>query len=125
MSLRSNTVKNPTLSNNGNGHHCNNGQSPLRWAGCGQSATASTPRHEPASNDPARLRLADTSPSADHIIEPLLSLNDLAAILNCSRRWLERERSAGRVPRPNFMTGRCPRWKPATIRRWIEGGGSI
>jgi hypothetical protein len=63
------------------------------------------------------------SPGAGHIIEPMLGLDDLATILKCSRRWLERARSAGRVPKPDFMAGRCPRWKPSTIRAWIEAGG--
>jgi hypothetical protein len=57
------------------------------------------------------------------LIEPMLSLDDLAAILKVGRRWLERERSAGRIPKPDFMAGRCPRWKPETIRQWIERGG--
>jgi hypothetical protein len=56
-------------------------------------------------------------------IEPLLSIDDLATILNCSRRLVERMRSAGKVPKPDMHVGRCPRWMPATIRRWIAGGG--
>lgn len=53
-----------------------------------------------------------------------MSLDDVATTLKVSRRWLERERSAGRVPKPDFQAGRCPRWFPETIRRWIgEGGG--
>ncbi|MGO9600991.1 MAG: hypothetical protein ACLP7Q_23665 [Isosphaeraceae bacterium] len=81
------------------------------------------PRRQPASGDPVPLKLADMPPGAGHVIEPMLSLDDLAALLKCSRRWLERERTAGRVPRPDFMAGRCPRWKPETIRRWIGEGG--
>jgi hypothetical protein len=68
-------------------------------------------------------QLADSPPSAGHTIEPLLSVADVARIVKVSRRWLERERAAGRVPRPDFMAGRCPRWRPATIRRWIGPGG--
>ena len=56
-------------------------------------------------------------------IEPLLHIDDLAALLSCSRRLVERLRSAGKVPRPDIMVGKCPRWKPATIRAWIERGG--
>ena len=88
-----------------------------------------TPRRKAASGDSGRLgvadqhKLADQPPAAGHAIEPMLSLDDLAALLNVSRRWLERERSAGRVPKPDFQAGRCPRWKPATIRGWIETGG--
>jgi hypothetical protein len=81
------------------------------------------PRLKAALDEYGHLRLADTPLSAGHVIESMLSLDDLAVILKCSRRWLERERSAGRVPKPDFMAGRCPRWKPETIRRWIEGGG--
>jgi predicted DNA-binding transcriptional regulator AlpA len=55
-------------------------------------------------------------------LEPLLSLDDVAKLLSVSRRWLERERAAGRVPKPDFMVGRCPRWRAATIRRWIGEG---
>jgi len=53
----------------------------------------------------------------------MLSIDDLAAILKCSRRLVERMRSAGKVPRPDFHAGRCPRWRAETIRRWIEAGG--
>jgi hypothetical protein len=80
------------------------------------------PRLKPVSANPGPLRRADITPSAGPI-EPMLSLDDLAIILKCSRRWLERERSAGRVPKPDFMAGRCPRWRAETIRRWIGEGG--
>jgi predicted DNA-binding transcriptional regulator AlpA len=63
-------------------------------------------------------------PNAGHIIEPLLSIDDLAAILSCSRRLIERMRSAGRLPKPDIKIGKMPRWRPETIRRWIEGGGN-
>jgi predicted DNA-binding transcriptional regulator AlpA len=60
-------------------------------------------------------------PLADWL-EPLVGLDDVAALLKVSRRWLERERAAGRVPKPDFMAGRCPRWRASTIRRWIGEG---
>lgn len=50
-------------------------------------------------------------------------LDELAAALGVSRRTLERERSAGRFPPPDRKIGKAPVWSPATIRRWIEGGG--
>ncbi len=56
-------------------------------------------------------------------IEPLLHIDDLAALLSCSRRGVERMRAAGKLPRPDIHVGKCPRWKPATIRAWIERGG--
>ncbi len=56
-------------------------------------------------------------------IEPMLGIDDLAALLSCSRRLVERMRSAGKVPRPDIKVGKMPRWRVETIRRWIEGGG--
>ena len=67
----------------------------------------------------------DTAP--DDATRPVgrlaLRLDDLADALGVSRRSLERERSAGRLPRADLTIGRMPLWKPETIRRWIEGGG--
>lgn len=57
-------------------------------------------------------------------IEPLLSMNDVAAALNCSRRTLEAWRAGKRFPRPDAMIGRSPRWKPETVRDWIGQGGT-
>ena len=79
------------------------------------------PRHVLA--DPGPLKLANTSPNAGHIIEPFLSIDDLATILRCSRRLVERMRSAGKVPKPDIKIGRMPRWKPETVRRWVDQGG--
>jgi predicted DNA-binding transcriptional regulator AlpA len=60
-------------------------------------------------------------------IAPLLKINDLARVLSCSRREIERMRSAGRLPRPDLTVGRrSPRWRPETILAWIaEGGGCL
>ena len=58
-------------------------------------------------------------------IEPLLSLNDLATVLNCSRRLVERMRAAGKVPKPDLKVGRMPRWRAEMIRRWIAHGGKL
>jgi hypothetical protein len=65
-----------------------------------------------------------TTVGAGHSIEPLLSIDDLAVILHCSRRLVERMRSAGKLPPPDLLVGRMPRWKPETIRQWIEQGGA-
>src|SRR5271157_1609347 len=56
-------------------------------------------------------------------IEPMLHIDDLAELLSCSRRLVERMRSAGKIPKPDIHVGKCPRWKPATIRTWIDRGG--
>jgi predicted DNA-binding transcriptional regulator AlpA len=58
-------------------------------------------------------------------IEPMLGIDDLATLLSCSRRLVERMRSGGKVPKPDIQIGKCPRWKPATIRAWIERGGKL
>jgi predicted DNA-binding transcriptional regulator AlpA len=56
-------------------------------------------------------------------LEPLLSIADLVRVLNASRRVVERLKSAGKLPRPDLIIGRMPRWRPDTIRQWIEQGG--
>lgn len=55
-------------------------------------------------------------------IEPLWSIDDVAAYLSCSRRLIERERSAGRFPKPHLHVGRMPRWQAETIRAWTPKG---
>jgi hypothetical protein len=50
-------------------------------------------------------------------------LDELAAALGVSRRVLERERAAGRLPKPDLHIGRMPLYRPATIRGWIAKGG--
>jgi hypothetical protein len=77
----------------------------------------------PAASDTGTRRVVDPPPGAGHIIEPMLSIDDLATILKCSRRLVERLRSAGKVPKPDFHVGRCPRWKAETVRLWIARGG--
>ena len=55
---------------------------------------------------------------AGHIIEPLLSIDDLAAILRCSRRVVERMRSAGKVPKPDVKSAGC---RDGELRRSADG----
>ena len=50
-------------------------------------------------------------------------LDEVAESLGVSRRTLERERSAGRFPRPDLQVGKIPLWRPQTIRAWIGEGG--
>jgi predicted DNA-binding transcriptional regulator AlpA len=54
----------------------------------------------------------------------LIRLDEVATALGISRRTLERERSAGRFPRPDKIIGRMPLWRPGTIEVWVEGGGN-
>ncbi len=94
------------------------------------------PRRKTTLDGPGPLRLADAidppgdprpeakrGPTQPAGFEPMLGIDDLAALLSCSRRLIDRLRSAGKVPKPDIQIGRMPRWKAATIRAWIERGG--
>jgi predicted DNA-binding transcriptional regulator AlpA len=70
------------------------------------------PYHETPSPEPAAPALRLT-----------LRLNELAPALGVSRRAIERERAAGRFPKPDLIIGRMPLWRPETILTWIAGGG--
>jgi predicted DNA-binding transcriptional regulator AlpA len=52
-----------------------------------------------------------------------LRLEEIATALGVSRRAIERERSAGRFPKPDRVIGRMPLWRVETIRAWIGGAG--
>ena len=59
--------------------------------------------------------------TAADLSDPMLSLSDLAKILNMSRRTIERERAAGHIPRPDLVLAkRTPRWFRSSIVRWIQ-----
>jgi predicted DNA-binding transcriptional regulator AlpA len=63
--------------------------------------------------------LAD-KPSTQSTDRLALRLGELAKALGISRRTLERERSAGRFPMPDFKIGKAPLWRPGTVQAWIE-----
>jgi hypothetical protein len=50
-------------------------------------------------------------------------LDELAAALGMSRRALDRERAADRLPRPDLYVGRMLLFRPETIQSWIASGG--
>ena len=57
-------------------------------------------------------------------IEPMaLRLGEVARALGVARRVIERERSAGRFPKPDLTVGKMPLWRPETIRAWLDNGG--
>jgi predicted DNA-binding transcriptional regulator AlpA len=56
-------------------------------------------------------------------ITPLLRISDLERFLVCDRRTIERLRAAGKLPRPDILIGRSPRWRASTIQTWVERGG--
>jgi len=51
-------------------------------------------------------------------------LSTVAEQLGISRRALERERSAGRFPKPDAVIGRMPLWKPETVKQWLDQRGA-
>ena len=68
---------------------------------------------------------SETGQSSDNALAArmTLRLDELAHTLGVSRRTIERERSAGRFPKPDVQVGRMPLWRPETILAWIERGG--
>jgi predicted DNA-binding transcriptional regulator AlpA len=77
------------------------------------TAASQAPTPDRAAPISPHVRLADS-------IEPLLSQEDLARVLNASRRTIERMRAAGKLPRPDLRINKMPRWKQSTIREWID-----
>ena len=69
--------------------------------------TAATVQPEAASPVPIRDRL-------------LWSWDDVAALTGLSRRFLEREVSAGRMPPPDVRIGRRACFRTATITSWLD-----
>ena len=66
-------------------------------------------------------------PEAVPIHDRLLwDLADISALTGLSRRLLERQRAAGKLPPPDMKAGRRVLWRPATIESWIsrQGGGA-
>ena len=48
-----------------------------------------------------------------------LRLDEVARAIGISRRAIERERSAGRFPKPDRQIGRMPLWRVETIRAYL------
>lgn len=56
-------------------------------------------------------------------LEPLLSIDDFAGFLNAGRRTIDRMRAAGQLPKPDLHVGKMPRWRPETVRAWMDRQG--
>jgi hypothetical protein len=56
-------------------------------------------------------------------VSPVVTRKGFARILGVSLAVFDRLRSAGRLPRPDLVIARSPRWRAATIRRFLEKGG--
>jgi predicted DNA-binding transcriptional regulator AlpA len=77
-----------------------------------------------AAVDQSRQLNPTANPSVSASIEPLSTIETWAAALVVSVPTIERLRRAGKIPPPDVMIGsRLLRWKPSTIRAWIESGG--
>lgn len=53
-----------------------------------------------------------------------IRMDELAAALGVSRRVLERERSAGRLLKPDLKIGKIPLWRVDSVRAWLANGGA-
>jgi excisionase family DNA binding protein len=51
----------------------------------------------------------------------LLSVQKVAAILDCSTRHVYRLEERGQMP-PAVRLGNCRRWRREPLEKWIEGG---
>jgi predicted DNA-binding transcriptional regulator AlpA len=85
-----------------------------------RALTDASTRRELASPTP------DPSPNGkppdDTIGRLALRLDEVAATVGVSRSAIERERRAGRFPKPDRIVGRMPLWRPESIRDWLERG---
>ena len=64
-----------------------------------------------------RYRMVDAVPFHDRL---LVGWDDISVHTGLSRRLLEREVSAGRMPGPDVRIGRRACWRPATITAWLD-----
>ena len=60
-----------------------------------------------------------TRPPVDRLV---YRIDELAEALRISRRAIERERAAGRFPRPDLVIGKMPLWRVETVRSYLERG---
>jgi hypothetical protein len=65
-------------------------------------------------------RQSDEKPRVERLT---YRIEDLADALGVSRRFFERARAAGRLPKPDLRLGKVPLWRVETIRTWLERGG--
>ena len=66
-----------------------------------------------------------SNPSQQSQPEKLVyGMTEVARVLSVCRRTIERERSAGRFPKPDLHIGKRPLWTRETIRSFIQMGGS-
>jgi len=59
--------------------------------------------------------------SRETTLPPLLTIEQLAKLLQVSTRSVRRFRAAGTIPAP-FVIGGAVRWRVEDVRHWIEQG---
>jgi predicted DNA-binding transcriptional regulator AlpA len=52
----------------------------------------------------------------------LLTVSDIAKLLQSSKRTVHRYRSKGTICKPIFLGNRTPRWRKSDILDWISNG---
>jgi excisionase family DNA binding protein len=63
-----------------------------------------------------------TKPITAPDTSPLLTVDQLAAILQLDRRTIERWTSAGKIPGLVKLSGRAIRFRRADVEKWIAAG---
>jgi predicted DNA-binding transcriptional regulator AlpA len=85
------------------------------------------PRTKAATRPPGELLppgVHQISEAMEGVVERLAyRLDEIASSLGVSRRLIERERAAGRFPKPDLQIGRVPLWTRKTLIEWIADGG--
>jgi hypothetical protein len=76
------------------------------------------PPAPPPQGTPSRLRLEEIRAKLTW------DQSDLSALTGMSPRWIQRALAAGNLPPYDIRCGRRRFWRPATILRWLEQGGS-
>jgi excisionase family DNA binding protein len=65
---------------------------------------------------------ADSSTKAEPTIPTLLTVDDLARVLQVSTRSVRRLVDEGHCPRPIKVSRRLIRWEPKAVHEWIASG---
>ncbi len=100
------------------------GKRPPEAAELLEGITLANALRELAATLPILRAALERKPESKPRVEPLVyRADELADALGISRRAIERERSAGRLPRPDLTIGRMPLWRVQTIKAWLERGG--
>ncbi len=88
------------------------------------SPPSTSPPDDPrASRDGKTIRPAGARAEEPEVGRLALRIEEIATALGVSRRAIEREKSAGRLPKPDRVIGRMPLWRVETIRAWLGGNG--